>query len=125
MKADIDLDENVDLSSGACHAVRPLLRDAGMIDDEGELRASEQPDHTIGVRWINRIGKSYVLESGSGKDFRFAQLRAADADRAVIDLPRRDQRALVGLGMRAQANGVALRRVPHPLNVADGLFAVD
>src|SRR4029453_7839177 len=96
-----------------------------MIDDERQASAIEQRDHAIGVRWIDRIGQPDVLEAGVSEHFRLAQLGAADAGGAVIDLPFRDERALVRLGVRTQSQRVPLRRIAHPLNVANGLLAVD
>ena len=58
-----------------------------MIDDEREVRAIEKRNHAIGVRGIDRVGEPDVLDACIREDFRLAQLRAANADGAAIDLP--------------------------------------
>jgi hypothetical protein len=52
--------------------------------------ASDQPYR------VERIGESDVLDPGSREYFRFAELRAADANGARGDLPPRHDDALVG-----------------------------
>ena len=42
MKADVDLDQDVDLPAGRAHHPRPAARDVEVVDDEGEMRAIEQ-----------------------------------------------------------------------------------
>src|SRR5207249_8199149 len=47
-------------------------------------------------------GDQQSPDAGGGHHFRFAELRAGDAERAGGDLPPRDLRAAVGLRMRPE-----------------------
>ena len=58
--------------------------------------------------WIERIGQPDVRDAGLGEHLGLAELRAADADGAALDLPARDQRALVRLGVRTEANAASV-----------------
>ena len=53
---------------------------------------------------MDRIGQPDIGETGGDEDFGFADFRAADADRAALDLPARDDWRLVRLGVGAQSN---------------------
>ena len=125
VKADINLDEHVHLLARARHRLRPLPRHHGMIDDERELGSIEQRKHAIRIRWIERIGEPDVLDAGISEHFRLAELRAADADRAAIDLAFRHEWALVCLAMRTQANAIRVRRVLHSFDVVKEPPAID
>ena len=118
MKADVDLDQHVDLPAGAAHHPRPAARDVEVVDDEGEARAIEQREDAIGVDRVQRIGQPDVGNATLGEHLRLAELRAADADGAASDLRQREVRALVGLGVRPEALAARLRRLLHAIDVA-------
>ncbi|MNQ97873.1 hypothetical protein D3C85_1135400 [compost metagenome] len=62
----------------------------------------------------NLIGHQYVCDSACHKCFSFADLLAADSNRAGSDLQSRDIGTLVGLPMRADAK---TRRVQPLMNL--------
>ena len=51
---------------------------------------------------MQRIGEADVRDAGVGEHLRLAELRAADADRAALELQARDFGRLVRLGVRPQ-----------------------
>ena len=60
------------------------------------------------VRRVDRIGQPDVGDAGVDEHLGLADLRAADADRAALDLPSRDDRRFVGLGVRTQPKARAI-----------------
>ena len=78
-----------------------------MIDDERQVGAAEKCNHAIGIGRIERIGKSNVRDSRAGEDFGFTKLGAANPNGAALDLPLRNQRAL----MRLRCEGAS--RIPR------------
>ena len=118
MEPHVDLDQHVHFALGALHRVRPSARHGRVIDDEGEVGAIEQRDHAVSVDGIERIGNPDVVDAGLGEDFRLAELRAADADRAARDLQPGERRALVRLGVRPQPQAARRRDLLHALDVA-------
>ena len=86
-----------------------------VIDDDRHRRAVHQRHQPRGVRRVHRIGQADVVDAGVGEHFGLAELRAADADGAALDLPARDDRRLVRLGVRpeprAGGGGERLRAV--------------
>ena len=63
MEADVHLDEDVDLASGAVHRLRPAARDVHVIHDERQARPVEQLDDALGVDGIERIGQADVVDA--------------------------------------------------------------
>ena len=118
VEADIDLDEHVDGAAGVLHDARPAPRHLHVIDDERQMGAVEQREHAIAVDRIQRVGQPDVGDAMPGEDLRFAELRAADADRAARDLDQREIRTLVGLRVRPEPFTGRLRGILHPLDVA-------
>ena len=125
MKADVDLDEHIHLALVDAHRIRPRARDVEIVDDEGEPRGIEQSQDAIDVGRIDRIGKTDVFDAGSGKDFCFPQLRAADADRAARDLHAGKVHGLVRLGVRPQPDTARRSRRLHAVDVSLELGLVD
>ena len=62
---------------------------------------------------IDGIGQPDVRDAGVGEDFGLAELRAADADGAGLDLPARDLRTLVRLRVRPQPHARVARARLH------------
>ena len=85
----------------------------------------EQGQESRCVDRMNRVGKPDVGETCGREYFGLAKLGAANPDRSTIDLPARHHRALVGLGVRPQANAAAVGRILHPIDVAQRPLAVD
>src|SRR5262245_50212946 len=103
MKSHVDFDENIDLTARTRQLFGPGACDVEMIDDEREARAIEESDQAWGVHRMERVWNPDVFDARIDEHFNLAQLRAADADGAALDLPPGDERALVRLRMR-----------PHP-----------
>ncbi len=125
VKSHVDLDEDVDRSSGSTQARGPLPRDRRIVDDEREPGAIEQREHAIGVDGVERIGEPDVLDAGVRKDLGLAELRAADADRAARDLASGHVRELVRLGVRPEANAARVRRGLHAVDVPRHARGID
>src|SRR5688572_9175325 len=89
-----------------------------MIDDEGEARAVEQRNYAVGVRRIDRVGEPDVADARVSEHFRLTEFRAADANGAAVELPTRDDWALVRLGVRTKANAARIRRCLHAIKIA-------
>ena len=117
MKADVHLDQHVDLALVHAHQARPAPRDIEVVDDEREPRAIEELEDAGGVGRVDRVGKPDVVDAGRGEDFGLAELRAADADRAARDLHAREVRRLVRLGVRPEADAPRVRRRLHAVDV--------
>ena len=81
--------------------------------------ALEQRQHARRVDRVDRVGQPDVGEPCLGKHFGLAELGAADADRAAVDLPARDQRALVGLGVRPHADAAPVGGLLHAIDVGE------
>ena len=125
MKADINLHQHVGLFASANHRLRPLLRHGQMIDDERELGPVEQRDHPVGICGTERIRQPDVRDTCIRKHFRLAKLRAANANGAAFQLPSRDERTLVCLGVRPEANAARIRLRLHAIEIAGRLRAID
>ena len=74
---------------------------------------------------IDGIGQTDVCDAGVDEHFRLADLGAADADRAAVDLPFRDDRRLVGLGVRPQLHAGAVGELLRAIDVALDARVVD
>ena len=85
----------------------------------------EQRAHAIGIDGIDGIGQPDVRDAGVGEDFGLGQLRAADADRAGLDLPARDDRTLVRLGVRPQRARPPTRQRLHGRDIGVHPRAID
>ena len=66
-------------------------------------RAVHQREQRGGIDRVDRVGQADVVDAGVGEHLGFADLRAADADRAALDLPARDDRASCGSWRAAAA----------------------
>ena len=116
--ADIDLDQHVDGDAELAGRRVDVLHVAGIVGADGDLgllrQRGEAPefghaDHFVGNQHIGHA----ALDHGLG----FADLLAADADRAESDLAQRDLRAFVALGMRPQHDPAAGDRFPELLQI--------
>ncbi len=125
MEADVHLDEDVHGASSALHRLGPSLRDGHVIDDERQPRLVEQFDYAFCVGWIERVGQPDVLDPGSGKDLRFTELGAADADRTAGDLSPGKLDALMGLGVRPEPQPPVAHRGLEAFEVALDARGVD
>ena len=86
---------------------------------------AEQGQHARRVRGIHGIGQADVGDARIRKDFGFAELRAADASGAGLELPLRNLRALVRFGVRPKAHAGASRQRLHRLDVVAQTGVVD
>jgi hypothetical protein len=102
MEADVDFDQDVEPPPRVLHRLGPAARDLEMIDDDRDRRAIHQGDDARRVGGIHRVRQPNVLDARLSEDLCLAELGAEDADGAAIDLPRRDNRRFVGLGVRAK-----------------------
>ena len=125
VKAHVNLHQHVDAAPGAGHRLGPRPRDRRVIDDERQRSLLEQGDDAIGVDGVDRVGQPDVGEAGVGEHFGFAKLGAADADSAAIDLPPRDDRALVGLRVRPHPDAALVGGVLHAVDVGKSPPAID
>jgi hypothetical protein len=66
---------------------------------------------------MDRIGQPDVRDAVVGKNFRFPQLRAADADRAGLDLHAGDDRAFVRFGVWTQPEARMRRERLHARDI--------
>ena len=71
------------------------------------------------------VGDEHVAHAGGDERLRLADLLAADADGAALELRERDLRALVRLRVRAQRDAGAAHRVRHQVEVALERVEVD
>ena len=71
------------------------------------------------------VGDEDVVDAAGGQRFGFAHRLHAQADGAGLQLQARELRALVHLGVRAQAQAVARRELDHALQVAVGGVEID
>ena len=71
------------------------------------------------------VGDEHVANAGGDERLGLADLLAADADRAALDLRVRDVRALVRLRVRAQRDAAAAHGVGHQVEVALERVEVD
>jgi hypothetical protein len=125
VESDVDFHEHVDHGASAAQRRRPLPRHVHVVDNEGEMCAVEQREHAIGVDRMERVGKADIVDAGGGKDLRFAELGAADADCAAPDLPPRHLRQLVRFGVRPEPNAARIHRGLHAVDVARDACVVD
>jgi hypothetical protein len=125
MESDVHLDQHVHASSRGRDRRGPAPRNFQVIDDEREIGARQESEHAWGVDGMNRVGKSDVSEAGGGKHLGFAQLGAANADGAAIDLPARHFGALVSLGVRPNSNAAAIGGILQTVDVSQCPLAVD
>ena len=107
------------------HCVGPRARDVEVVDDEREVGALEELQHARRVDRADRVGHTDVGEPCRGKHLGLAELGAADADRAAVDLPARDQRALMGLGMRPHADAPPVGGLLHSIDVGHHPRTID
>ena len=118
MEADVHLDQHVERSAPRVTAQRrPRPRHRRIVDDERQRDAIGQREHAIGVDRVERIGQPDVGDARVGEHLGLAELGAADADRAALDLHPRDLRRLVGLGVRPQPHAARVGRRLHPIDV--------
>ena len=125
MKAHVDLDEDVYLPSGGVHRSGPSSRDIEVIDDERQVSAIEQREHSIGVDRVDWIGDPNVGDTGVREHLRFTDLRAADAHRPTFNLPPCQLGAFVRLRMRPQPSSAAVGERLHAFDVAGESRFVD
>jgi len=125
MKADVNFDEHVERASGALHRVRPAAHDERMVHDDRDRRAIHQREQPRRVRRVHRIGQPDVGDAGANENLGLADLRATDAGRTGANLPTRDDRRLVGLGVGAESNARDGRERLHPRDVVHRTGMVD
>ena len=121
----IDVDDDLE---------RPL---ANRGRERGDVRRIVDSDHEIGDSAVerdepldrrrrhDRRGDQDRLDAAGREHLCFAELRAAQADRAGIQLHARDREALVCLGVRPQRHAGALRQRSHLLHVAAERIAIE
>src|SRR5690606_5555650 len=106
---DIDLDQHFDLGPGLCHGGGNIGQVAGVVHahaDAGRARQLRQ-QRQLG-RPDDFVADVHVIDARRHERNRLADLLAADAAGAQGQLPSRNFRALVRLGVRAQAHVVAV-----------------
>ena len=124
MKADIHFYQDVEWPAPRHRERRPRIRDGGVVHDERQNDPLRQREHAIRVDGMERVGEPDVGDPFVGEDLGLAELRAADADGAALDLQGRDPRRLVRLGVRAQPQPARVRRGLHARQVARELRRV-
>ena len=124
--ADVDLDENRD------RRLRRARRFGQQVDALGGVDGDREPDvpRQLGdARELGRpddlVGDEDVVEARGRQGFGLARLLDADADRAGADLQPGDRRALVHLGVRAQAHAALAGEGRHRREVALHRVEVD
>jgi len=125
MEADVDLDEHVEHRAGSGHRRRPAARDLEVVDDDRESRLLQQRHDARRIGGMHRVGQPDVLNPRVGHHLGLAELRAADAGGAGVDLPARDHRALVSLAVRSQAHARVLRERLHRHDVRTEPTTID
>ncbi len=118
--ARVDVDEDFQfLSSSARHRIQPRS-DLGVVAHRHQLarpriQRHEPRDSRFADYWR---GDQDRFDAAFSQRFSLAELGAADAERAGPDLEVRNGDRFVGLGVRAQRNGVLLRMRRHMREIA-------
>ena len=89
VEADVHLDQHLRQLARRGHRLRPPPRHRQVVDDERDPCALLQCQHARGLIGLERIGQPDVAGTGSDEHLGFAELGAADADRAGLDLSAR------------------------------------
>ncbi len=126
MRADVDLDEDVDRHTGGPRRRADVPDGSGIVGEHADLRPRR---HRCEARELpladDLVGDEHVANAGGDEGLGLADFLAADADRAALDLGMRDVRALVRLRVRAQRNAGAAHGVRHQVEVALERVQVD
>ncbi len=125
VEPDVDLHEDVEDPAGALHRVRPSARHREMIDDDRDDRAIHQRDHTRRIERVDRIGQAHVGDAGVDEHFGLADLRAANAGGAALDLPPGNDGGFVRLRVRPEALTGRRGELLHAVDVALRARAID
>ena len=125
MEPHVHFDQHVEVASSAVHHVRPLPGDVETVHDNREPHAILERQYPVRVHGVGGVGQPDVLDAGVGEHLGLAQLGAAHADRARVDLQARDGGALVGLRVRPQADAGAGRARLHRADVGLEPRAID
>jgi len=126
IRADIDLDQYGD--ADPCGARRsPDAGDGGNVVGQhghgGLLRHRGEPRELRSADDL--VCDEHVAHAGGDERFRLADLLAADADGAALELRERDLRALVRLAVRTQRDSSPVHCVGHQVEVALERVEVD
>ena len=126
MKADVNFHEHIELPFRGDHRGRPRRGHVAVVHDDREANpAIEQRNDARGVGGIDRIGQPDVGNTRLGEHFSLAELRAAHASRAGVELHLRNGRALVRLRVRSQTHARARRERLHRGDVVLETRAID
>jgi hypothetical protein len=97
METDVDLHEHIKRTTGAANDTRPRVRHFNMVDDDGDGPAVHQSQDAWRIGRIDWIGKTDVDDARGRHHLGLSHFRAADAYRATVDLPLRNDRRLMRL----------------------------
>jgi hypothetical protein len=118
--AHLHVHENIEHLARAAHRRRQLADVLGIVHHRqrlGVLVEHFQESSDL-LRPHHLGGDEEIPDARGGHHLRLAHLGHADADRARRDLPARDLRALVGLGVRADLLAHRLHMGGHLLEIA-------
>ena len=119
VRADVDLDQYRDRHAGGDRGGADLADDVRIVGEHGDRGLLRHGGEARELRRADDlVGDEHVAYAGGDEGFGFADLLAADADGAALDLRERDVRAFVRLAVRAQRDGGAADRIRHQVEIA-------
>ena len=117
VRADVDLDVDVEGHCGLRRRVRKREHIGGIVDQHADRRTACEVGEARDLgRRDDLVGDEHVGNACVDERRGFVGLLAADSDRAGGDLQPRDLGAFVRLGVRAQPD--AVRRIRQAIDVA-------
>ena len=116
--ADVDLDQHAEAHPGRARRRREVVDVPRIVDAHEDLGPARQRDEPLDLPPVDDLVRDEdVPDAPVDHRLGLAHLLAAAADRAPRDLVERDGRALVGLGVAAEAHRGAAERGRHQVQV--------
>ena len=126
LHADVDLDQRAQLDAEVLRDARGRIDLLGGVEAQRDRRILRERGKAAQLAITDDlIAHQDVRHAAAHQRFRLADLLHALADRALRDLPQRDRRRLVRLGMRAHAHAGRARKLGHFRDVAIERVEID
>src|SRR5581483_4393502 len=116
--ADVHLDDHAQAQAGRLGGGGELLGVRRVVDDHHHLGVPRQADQADDLRRADHLARDQdAVDPALDHRLGLGELRAADADRAGVELLARDERRLVRLGVRAHRLAAPPAPLGHPRDV--------